>query len=181
MQTNLTEPCSQCPFRRASAPGWLGPWEPTELLASLAVQAFPCHPTIKHDGQDVNDPTLEGCAGAAIFLNNKREKSRCGWTLVHQAAVEGVPDTVRASVFANRQEFVNHHASAAVKSWELMPRRREPAEIESCEICEFPTAEGRIGCDLCGRLFGPCCNSVIDDVCVECVTEMDNAMSRGTG
>lgn len=42
-----------------------------------------------------------------------------------------------------------------------------------CEVCEKPIEGGdaakRIGCQFCGRIFGPCCNSLEDGTCVECV------------
>ena len=40
-----------------------------------------------------------------------------------------------------------------------------------CEICEEVLDDDAhiCGCEQCGRLFGPCCNSVEDDYCVECV------------
>ena len=41
MRFDLTEPCAQCPFRRASCPGWIGPWTPTELLEAIRERPFP--------------------------------------------------------------------------------------------------------------------------------------------
>ena len=43
-------------------------------------------------------------------------------------------------------------------------------EMDRCEICEEPLEAGGclVGCDQCGRLYGPCCNPMEDDVCVEC-------------
>ena len=41
-------------------------------------------------------------------------------------------------------------------------------QIEVCEICGDPVLV-RNGCEKCGRMFGPCCNSVEDGLCVECV------------
>ena len=42
---------------------------------------------------------------------------------------------------------------------------------EICEVCDEPIGTGQqlCGCGQCGRLFGPCCNSEDDDLCVECV------------
>ena len=125
MRTDIAEPCAQCPFRKASAPGWLGPWEPKDLLASLAVQEFPCHPTIKEDGQDTDDPTLQGCTGAALFLNNSLEHSRCWLTMAHQIQVRDVPDDVKRSVFQTRKEFLEHHDRATCLP--EAPASRHPA------------------------------------------------------
>ena len=47
----------------------------------------------------------------------------------------------------------------------------DKAEPELCEVCGEPIKpdEMRYGCERCARLFGPCCNSVKDSYCVECV------------
>ncbi|MBS4016807.1 MAG: hypothetical protein KGZ68_01100 [Dechloromonas sp.] len=116
MRTNLTEPCKECPFRRNSMPGWLGPWEPTDLLAAIKVAPFPCHRTIKADisFDDPRTAKMELCAGAALFLNNKMEKSRCPETAAYQRGL-ATDDTV----FATDAELLEHHGSAPVKSWEF--------------------------------------------------------------
>lgn len=41
-------------------------------------------------------------------------------------------------------------------------------DVTKCEVCGQKTNEIRCGCETCGRLFAPCCNSVVDDLCVEC-------------
>lgn len=78
MKTDLRKPCNDCPFRRTSPRGWLGPWTAPDLLFSLGWTPFPCHQTIRREGQSYDDNTLQGCAGAAIFLNNKCERARAG-------------------------------------------------------------------------------------------------------
>lgn len=109
MKTDKTKPCDQCPFRRKSLRGWLGPWQPAELIFVLGREPFPCHLTIEEDDQDVNDDTLHACAGAAIFLNNKLERSRHPLTFEHQEKCRGVSADVSASVFQWAQEFIDHH------------------------------------------------------------------------
>lgn len=111
MKLDLRRPCAKCPFRRDSVRGWLGPWEPTELLFALGREAFPCHLTIPQDEGAVpeTDDRLQGCAGAAIFLNNKIERSRHPVNAQHQALVENVPAEVKASVFNFGHEFIEHH------------------------------------------------------------------------
>lgn len=40
---------------------------------------------------------------------------------------------------------------------------------QQCEICEqMVDMEKLSGCEKCGRMFGPCCNSMSPDICVEC-------------
>jgi hypothetical protein len=110
MKTDLTRPCAACPFRRTSPPGWLGSWDgPGQLLWSLGRTPFPCHLTISAEGQSFDDDGLQGCAGAAIFLNSKLERSRCPETACHQRELAGAPDHVKAEVFANTMEFCQHH------------------------------------------------------------------------
>jgi len=114
---DLRKPCKQCPFRRTSARGWLGPWSPTDLLLSLKSTPFPCHLTIKEDNQSVDDPSLQGCAGAAIFLNQKIERSRCQETAQHQDLCKDDPVSKEAApgVFNWSQEFIDHHTMPAKK------------------------------------------------------------------
>ncbi len=40
-----------------------------------------------------------------------------------------------------------------------------------CEVCCDPVEDEDVlcGCDECGRMYGPCCNSIEDSLCVECV------------
>ena len=109
MEINLTKPCNQCPFRRNSLPGWLGPWKAEEIVWSLGRAAFPCHKTIRQDRQSIKDSELEGCAGASIFLNNKAERSRNLNTLQHQQRVRNINKDIKKSVFSGSQEFIKHH------------------------------------------------------------------------
>lgn len=114
MRFDLTEPCAQCPFRRASCPGWTGPWTPAGLLEAVRKRPFPCHSTIAHNDQRIEDDTLQSCAGAAIFLNNSGETCCTGWTRHHQEQLKEAPTAIRESVFDTRQELLAHHGRKAV-------------------------------------------------------------------
>lgn len=109
------QPCSDCPFRRKSMPGWLGAGSPESFLDCIQRdEPLPCHQTIDYD-----DPAWlekwtaqEGgsmCAGALVFMANKlqRPKTRGFPTMP--------PD--KDQVFANSLEFVRHHREASVRSW----------------------------------------------------------------
>lgn len=109
MRFDLTEPCSQCPLRRASCPGWTGLWKPAELLDAIRDRPFPCHPTISHDGQPIEDDTLQSCAGVAIFLNNSGEPTCTGWTRRHQELLQAASEETRKRVFDTPQQFLSHH------------------------------------------------------------------------
>lgn len=43
----------------------------------------------------------------------------------------------------------------------------EQTEVH-CEVCEqLAAVDALTGCEDCGRLFGPCCNSIQDVYCVD--------------
>jgi hypothetical protein len=106
---SLTKPCVDCPFRRVSAPGWLGPWSAEDLLHQIAYGSFPCHKTISGPDMSHDDPMLRQCAGAAIFLNNKMQQSRNPDLAAAQRALKDCAKAVKASVFGRPAEFLTHH------------------------------------------------------------------------
>lgn len=111
MNTDLRQPCGECPFRRKSAPGWLGPWKPNELLLLLGRGVFACHMTIpRNEKVEGDDPRLQACAGAVIFLNNKIERARNPEIAAHQDAMKAsASPELCASVFQWAHEFLEHH------------------------------------------------------------------------
>lgn len=111
MKYNLTKPCNECPFRRESLAGWLGPWDPDDLLRVIGNSTFPCHRTVKpEDYHNEDAPHLESCAGMAIFLNNKVERSRNDSNRCHQELLRGSEHA--PSVFRTGTEFLDHHKRA---------------------------------------------------------------------
>ena len=46
------------------------------------------------------------------------------------------------------------------------------AKQPKCEVCGGVVDDGYdlIGCEKCGRMFGPCYNSQADGICVECIS-----------
>lgn len=68
------KPCSDCPFRKNSLPGWLGDYENAQDLHNLVMTQeapFPCHLT--HEDEDISfteagneDHPL--CAGALLYM-----------------------------------------------------------------------------------------------------------------
>lgn len=93
-------PCKGCPWRRRSAPGWLGPFDADEWLAIVhSDEPIACHETIQ-----VSD-SWEGalqCAGSAIFRDNVCKSPR-------DPAVAVGPVNKRL-VFASSKEFKEHHS-----------------------------------------------------------------------
>ena len=60
-----TSPCSDCPWRRDSVPGWLGSMTSDEWLALAHGEGqADCHTTVRPDGG------AHACAGLAIYRAN---------------------------------------------------------------------------------------------------------------
>ena len=110
MRFDLAEPCSECPFLRASCPGWTGPWTAAKLVEAIRERPFPCHRTISRDDQRIEDDTLQSCAGAAIFLNNSGAPTYTGWTRHHQQQLKNAPAAVRKRVFETQPDLLAHHS-----------------------------------------------------------------------
>lgn len=99
------QPCSDCPWRRCSAPGWLGPHDAqTWLDAVRGEEPIACHQTIVvAEGETGNwtHPSIRQCRGAAIFRTNIGKMPRA-----HDVA-RGPAD--REAIFATTFEFLEHH------------------------------------------------------------------------
>lgn len=112
MKTDLREPCSECPFRRDSAKGYLGPLTIEDIQLHISYLPFACHKTIKED-LSWDDPQVENlqmCAGAAIHLNNQAKLSRSFEVTQYQRDLRSVSDVVKEGVFKWPSEFHSHHS-----------------------------------------------------------------------
>jgi hypothetical protein len=102
-------PCKECPFRRASTPGWLGASTPEEFMASARSGAeMPCHSSIDYEQSDWRTkqyPKAPLCAGSLIFLKNSCTLPRDPALAASVKAVEGDRETV----FNWPHEFLAHH------------------------------------------------------------------------
>lgn len=89
--TQHKSPCSDCPFRRDSVPGWLADMTPGEYLA------------LAHSDEKVECHVLQTqqCAGLAIYRRNVAKKPRDPEVLI-------LPANQR-DVFGNPVEFIAHH------------------------------------------------------------------------
>lgn len=110
MKFDRTEPCPKCPFRKTSAPGWLGSHNPQELVGVvLRDGAWPCHQT--HNGMSFEaarqHPRVQHCGGAAAFAANICKVSRDSEVAAHQRRVGK-----RTEVFGLPQDFIDHHSVA---------------------------------------------------------------------
>lgn len=96
---STARPCNECPWRRESWAGHLGPFT-AEQWVDLAHSdtAIACHKTIKEEGEW--DGAMQ-CAGAAIYRANVVKRPR------DPAVAVGEQD--KEAVFARPYEFVEHH------------------------------------------------------------------------
>jgi hypothetical protein len=99
------KPCGECPWRRESIPGWLGPFTAAEWLALTGSdEPVACHTTIEVD--DEWTPRTRQCAGAAVYRRNVAKLPRNP-----EVAVAAERDT--ETIFATPGEFAAHHDRGA--------------------------------------------------------------------
>jgi hypothetical protein len=90
-----TSPCSDCPFRRDSVPGWLGSMSAQEWRdLAHGEGSADCHATKQADG------SAWACAGLAIYRANVCKSVR------DPKAMRLKPDTKTVFSFG---EFMKHH------------------------------------------------------------------------
>lgn len=105
-------PCPECPWRRNSAPGWLGASQPGEFLAqSDAKLRMPCHSVVNYTDPNWKDKANNAhqCAGRAIFQANRAQHPGDGNLKL--------PADHKA-VFTRPHEFVAHHTRQDPKNLE---------------------------------------------------------------
>lgn len=103
------KPCNDCPWRRDSMRGWLGPFSPEKWLESAHGETpVACHQTIP-EGGGWGPRTLQ-CRGLASFRCHVAKSPR------NKSIVTGPKDP---TVFATNEEFVEHHRGEnSIESWE---------------------------------------------------------------
>jgi hypothetical protein len=103
------KPCKECPFRRKSAPGWLGASTPEEFIATTRSEhPMPCHCAIDYEKKDWETeqyPDAPLCAGSLVFLKNHCIAPRNPELADAVRAVEADAETV----FQWSHEFIEHH------------------------------------------------------------------------
>jgi hypothetical protein len=115
--------CSDCPFRRVAPAGWLGANEPREFAQlALSDHMVHCHSMMVYDSgmseeeQQEQEEKTKRCRGAAIMMRNQCKLPRDP----QAAAVVLKVDSDNETIFSNFLQFIDHHESADVKSWELV-------------------------------------------------------------
>jgi hypothetical protein len=106
-------PCRECPFRRASAAGWLGGGSATDWYSDIRFgdTAFNCHMAAKKEKNHY-------CAGSMIHYANQLKTPRDPQFAAD--AEQFKPDKV--NVFQWAHEFYEHHADGLL-SETRKPRR----------------------------------------------------------
>lgn len=106
-------PCAECPFRRASAPGWLGASHPDEFNSATVhgEEHMPCHMGIDYESKNWRRQLENAphCAGSLIYLKNQCKYPSDAELRERMAQVE--KDT--ATVFNWPHEFLKHHKREA--------------------------------------------------------------------
>ena len=93
--------CSDCPWRRNSVAGWLGPYDAEKWLQiAHGESAVACHKTIPVRGGWGKN--TKQCRGMGIFRRNVLKRPR------NESITVG-PENHEV-VFSTDQEFLNHHA-----------------------------------------------------------------------
>lgn len=106
-------PCDECPWRRDSLAGYLGPLD-AEGWIQHAHGDFPiaCHKTIapKIGQAEWDDPGIRQCRGAASFRANVCKEPR------DPEVISWPPDPER--VFDSNEEFLDHHRDSLFARWQ---------------------------------------------------------------
>jgi hypothetical protein len=102
-------PCKQCPFRKASAPGYLGSasYEPKSFLATIEHQPIPCHMEVDWEREDPEDKNYSNpCNGSLRFLKNSCK-------LPYDKEYVKLRNLIKEkdpNIFSFPSEFINHHS-----------------------------------------------------------------------
>lgn len=114
-----TTACNECPWRRMSAPGWLGGQEPDWYVDRIrAEQPMACHlhfddrTHLKPENEVIAD--LPYCAGSLIVQRNMCKRPR---DPDYAVAVERVERTIQ--VFNHPWEFWKHHTGEGLDPNEI--------------------------------------------------------------
>jgi hypothetical protein len=108
MTSQHLTPCDQCPWRKTSAPGWLGSSTPLQFLAQAESEIrMPCHCAISYEDPNWKNQVEQAprCAGHATYLRNRCKSPRDPGL---SAFVRQVTANTQ-EVFTHAVDFVAHH------------------------------------------------------------------------
>lgn len=112
MKLTRKKACAECPFKKGSIRGWLGPWTAQELLAQAHSEGgFACHMSVNdliEEGYEEGTTELQEdvhvCVGSLQHANRACKSFRPGNPLVDMARSVG-----KSNEILNPREFMNHH------------------------------------------------------------------------
>lgn len=110
--------CAECPWRKNSAPGWLGAAEPWNFVSAIhSEEKMPCHSDVNYNNpnwrKSLETDKVSYCVGQLLATKKACKRPR---DPEHAKAVDSVPPDDNSM---NSNEFMKHHGEAPVKSWEL--------------------------------------------------------------
>ena len=122
MQPRITmkKPCDECPFRKNSLPGWLGPWEALGLHRYVmdSEKPFSCHMTIRDkvdlvSGEETTTSVenTELCVGSILYMNKGGKLARDPFLAEQQDRFEKDSTEDILSV----KQFLEHHKDAGTE------------------------------------------------------------------
>lgn len=114
MKDTFKNPCPECPFRKNSAPGWLGPHTATELHQYVMAEGhFACHMTIPANETNVTvlSEVTTRCQGSVLYMG-KNCKSPQDKILAEQLNITKSDPEYRNRLenILNLCEFHEHHS-----------------------------------------------------------------------
>lgn len=105
-QTNLKCSCRECPFNRNGPRGYIGPYKSVNELHAAVTQEspFPCHLTVDHDGQQLDETEL--CPGSMIYANGACKLFRDPWMREQQERIRALNTDNNVTTYA---DLLEHH------------------------------------------------------------------------
>lgn len=102
--------CNECPYRKDSAPGYLGEdsYNPVHFLAQLEnIFLHPCHKTVDwEEGNEIELLDAPVCRGVIQFAKNICK-------MLYDSPYEKERQKLKADdtvIFGTRHEFIDHHS-----------------------------------------------------------------------
>lgn len=107
MKLKRKKPCKECPFRKESSPGWLGPWDARSIVQQAHSEAgLACHVdggVKKHLGDEELYDKVHVCVGSLQHANISHKSYR---SPILNAFAKAVGTAVN---IMGLKEFFEHH------------------------------------------------------------------------
>ncbi len=135
----MKRPCSECPFRRLSAPGYLGEasFRPREFLGPHwhGEARLPCHMQVDWTAPDAQKQAQEAplCKGLLIMAKNACKRLDNAEAAAAKDETEADPDLV----FRFESEFHQHHQEIRPMAWSSNQRLVESGLLNPNSISAF--------------------------------------------